>query len=707
MVPWPTTLSRLLAPERPGVRRIPRFSLLDRYFFSALILAVLSVLLAYQFRLPFSLDVGGPIDRPLLFWVHDPQLDKAAGTRYRWTTGGTDFFVRDWGAGNPVALRIRVTRYKPPNNISDLTLYVNGVEFAEPEASGQGWQEYTLPITDARFLSSDDLDVKFESDTFIPKYEIPGNPDPRRLGIEISSIKLLPLQYRNNGWQIVNGFVWSPTRFPPWDLAIYFVASAISLYLGVTVFKFPRQAALVVSVLFSLSAGIALVLARPYVTLFADTFLLLIVASILVGFAARVVIPRFFLWGGVRAPEWDIDLLSLIFAFAFLVKMAMLLYPQTISFDLLYHIHRLTGVMQGTLFWSIPSGKNEFGGQAVPYSPSYYLFLAPFTKLVSGQLLVQLSGVLLDNVSIFVVYFLLKKYFQGGDKKTVDGDRPQSEERTAGRAGLFAAWIYVLAPLGFIAFSWGIYANIFGQFLTLLLVVALIEGFDHLTRPRAFLVVALLFSLTLLSHTSVFASVVPLFAVWVALLFIFGRMWRARPFWALIAAIVLASTVAFAVYYSEFVGLVAEGTEQIASSAADPTTRNVAGEASSLLQLLQPARTQYVAVPLYIYAAALAGFVLLLVWSWRSTTRGRFLVLTMLVAWFAAFFLLIVVRAEFGFSSRYVNFAMPAIALCAGAALAWLYDRGLVGRAISLGLVALLSAQGLYHWYILVMYQYH
>lgn len=704
---WTTTLSKLFALQRTSTRLTLRLSFFDRHFFAALVVAVLSVLLAYQFRLPFTVAVGGPIDRPLLYWVHDPQLDKAAGIRYRWTTGGTDFYVRDWGAGNPIALRIRVTRFKPPNGISDLTLYLNGIELAEPDASGQGWQEYTIPITDDKYLASEDLDVRFESDTFIPKYEIPGNPDPRKLGIQISSVKLIPLQYRDNGWELVNGLVWRPTQLPPLDLALYFVASSLLIYSGITLFKIPRRAALAISLLFSIAAAVALVIARPYLTLFADTFPLLILASVFVGIAARAIVPRFFGWGGVQAPSWDINLLSLTFALAFLLKMAMLLYPQTISFDLLYHVHRLTGVMQGTLFWSIPSGKNEFGGQPVPYSPSYYVFLAPFTDIVPGQILVQLSGVLLDNVSIFFIYFLLYKYFTLIESRGNPADASPLETRFAGRAGLFASWIYVIAPLAFIAFSWGIYANIFGQFLTLVLVVALVVGFDTLTRPGTFLVIALLFSLTLLSHTSVFASVVPLFAVWAAFLFVLGRMWRARTFWALIASIVLASVAAFGVYYSEFVGLVAQGTEQIASAASDPVTRNVAGESSTLLQLLQPARTPYTAVPLYVYAATLAGFCLLLFLAWRAPTRGRFLLLTMLSAWFVAFFLLIVVRAEFGFSSRYVNFAMPAISLCAGGALAWLYARGGLGRAITLGLGVLLTAQGLYHWYILVMYQYH
>ena len=677
----------------------------DPLLYVALGAALISVALAYQFCSPFSLSAGGPFSNLFLRHIHDPQVD--GQTRFRWTMGDSEMFLRNWGVGIPLELRIRVTRWQPPNRVADLTLYVNGLEFAEPQASGQGWQEYTLQVTDPKFLASDDLQVKFVTDTFVPKDEIPGSKDPRRLGIQISSINLRPLQYEEGGWHSSNGLVWNPTRIPPYDLALDFVASALALYLGVGVFRLQRLYRLIVSLLFSLCAAVALVWVRPYITIFTNTFFVILVASIFVGLMAKAVVPRFFTWGGVHAGEWDINLLSLIFALAFLVKMSMLLYPQTISFDLLYHVHRLAGVMQDNLFWSIPSGKNEFGGQPVPYSPSFYLFLAPFSELVPMQLLVQLSGVLLDNVSIFFIYYLLRKYLGTVGHRSSKSQDPEPNNRSSGRAGLFAAWIYIFAPLSFIALSWGIYANLFGQFLTLLLVVALLEAFDKLTRMRAFVIVALLFTLTLLSHSSVFVSVVPLFAAWVALLFVLGRMWRARTFWALIGSIALASALSFVIYYSDFLGLVAEGTMQIASTAADPTTRNVTGETLTFLQLLQPARTQFVAVPLYIYAAALAGLAGLIYRAWHSPTRSSFLLVTMLVAWFAAFALLMLVRAEFGFSARYVNFAMPAIALCAGAALAWLYARGLLGRAIAIGLVLLLTAQGLYHWYVLVMYQYH
>ncbi|MGB8648290.1 MAG: hypothetical protein WCF84_23840 [Anaerolineae bacterium] len=666
--------------------------LLDPYLIGALLLALLAIILAYQFRYPFSIQVGGPIDGPLLSHIHAPQIEKPIPTQripMRWTTGDSELLLSDWGAGNPLELQVSLSRWQPDNGIADLTLEVNGQEFDKPQAAGQGRQDYKLPITDPQFLQSNNLSVKFLSDTFNPSKTIPGSKDDRNLGIELYSIKLTPLQEVSGQWRAVDGLVWAPFKLPPLRTSLAFIGSALALYLGMVLFKIPRRLAFGVVAIATIAAAIGLVWVRPYLTLFAVPFFELLVLSILIGLFARLIVPRLLAWGGIRPVAWELDLLALLFAFAFLVKIVFLLYPQTISFDLLYHAHRLQWVMEGTLFWSIPSGANEFGGKDVPYLPSYYLFLAPFARFVNGELLVKLSGILLDNVTIGFIYFLVKKYFDDG------------------RAGLFAAWIYIVVPLSFIAISWGIYANIYGQFLTLLLVVALVEAFDRLTTPRGFMVIALLFTLTLLSHTSVFASIVPMFAIWAILLLALDRAWGKKPYWAFIGSILIASVIAFFAYYAHFVGLMTAGTSQIVDAASTEATRNLGDKGLTFLDLLQPARTEFIAVPLYIYAAMVAGFGWLIYQARRTPTRERFLLLTMLAAWFAALGILMYTRAEFGFSSRYVNFAMPAIALCAGAAFSWVYAHGLVGRGLALGAAAFLGAQGAYHWFVLVMYKYH
>lgn len=706
----PPSRAAPLAPTRLALRRAAWPLWRDPYLYAVLLLSWIALFASYQFRLPFFIDIGGQIDRPLLVWVHDPQFDPGLNLRYRWTTGGTEIVLPGWGRGSPVELRLRVTRWMPDNHISDLTVYVNGLPFAEPAASGQGWQEYSLPVTDPQFLASDDLRIKLETDTFVPKTDIPGATDPRRLGVQLDSVGLVPLEPAGGGWRAATGLAFSPFRLPPTEFTLSLVASALVLYLTLVAFRRPRAAAFVVSTGFSIAVAIGLVLARPYVALFGSTFFSILLGGVAAALVARWLAPRLFAWGGVRAPELDLDLLSLLFALAVVVKLSFLLYPQTISYDLLYHIHRLEDVLRGTLFWSIPSGKNEFGGQPVPYLPSYYLFLAPFAGTVPLRLLVQLSGVLLDSVTIFFLYYLAKKYL------------------ASRRAGLFAAWIYILVPLALIAISWGIYANLFGQFLTLVLAVVLVDQVDRMNRPRAWLVVTLLFALTFLSHTSVLVSVIPFFGLWVAFLFIAGRGWRSRPLWLLVGSILVAAAVAFAVYYSEFVGLVAQGTQQIAESAGEGATGSAAGEALTFWQLLQPARTEFTAVHPYLYACALAGLLLLSYRAWRARARGPFLVVALLVAWILAFFLLAWVRAEFGFSTRYVNFAMPAIALCAGAAWAWLWDAGdrlwsrgvprvdiggslvhlpLYTRLAVLALMLVLAGQGAYHWFVLAMFKYH
>lgn len=665
--------------------RLKKF-VLDAQLWLALLLAFVALWLAYQIRVPLALDIGGQTDRVLLSWVFDPVIDKPTQTRYRWTTGGTELDLRAWGAHNPVELELRANRAHPHDRIAALTILVNDVEIATLPKQSRAWETYTLQITDPRALASDDLRIQFASDTYVPRDELPDSNDARRLGVMLDSVVLRPLVHTQSGWQAVNTFTLAPLQFPPLNFTLTFLGCVVLIYAGMSVFAMPRPLPLLASVGFAFAVSGALVLARPYITLFATEMLLVLGAGLLAGVIARWGARTMFRWGGIGVTDFDVNVLALLFAFAFVIKMAMLLYPQTISFDLLYHIHRLQDVMGGLVFWSIPSGKNEFGGQAVPYLPSFYLFLAPLAQFVPLRLLMQLSGAVLDSLTLFVLYFWAKRYFG------------------APRAGLFAAWIYIVVPLTFVALSWGIYANLNGQFWTLLLIVALIETVDRLTTPRAFVAVTLLLTLTILSHTSVFVTIAPLLGIWIVAMFFVRRPRENIP---LLLSVAGACVIAFALYYSQFVDLIAAGASSITDTSLEQGSFNVSGETLTIFQLLQPARTEFTASPLYIYAAALFGGALFARMTWRAPNQKRVAFALMLAAWFGAFLVMLIIRAQFGFSARYVNFVMPALALCAGMAFAWVWERGILGRIAAFGASALLAAQGLYHWYVLIFFKYH
>jgi hypothetical protein len=673
-----------------------RSAFLDRYLFAAVACAAFAVVLAYQVRLPFKLAVGGPIDGPLLSSVHDPEVEKTSGTHFRWTTGSSELILRDWGAGNPALLRVRVSRWQPDGGIADLAIYVNGLELAKPQASGQGWQEYALPVTENKFLRSDDLRIKFESDTFIPKTDVPGSQDARRLGIQINSIALIPLQHKNGAWRPAAGLVWSPVKLPPLDLALYFVGFALAVYLSLSAFTFPRPAAWLATVGVSALAAGLLILARPYVTLFAGNFFLILLASICLAFLARYLMPRWFVLGGVHAEASEVNTLAVMLAFAFLFKLAFLLYPQTVSFDLLYHLHRLQGVLEGRLHWLNQSTQDVFGGQQVPYQPGFYVFLSPLGQLAREsedylKMLIRLAGVLFDCVPIAILYFWLKKYL---------GD---------GRAGLFAGWIYMAAPLGLIALSMGLYTNLFGQFTTLLLLVGLLEALGRISSPRAFVVLTLLFTLAMLAHAGVFVSLVILLGIWFAMLYSRPASWRTAPFWRLVGCIAIASVIAFALYYSDFASMLASGDLRVSAlSAADTSAAaSAAAPPVTFWQLLQPARTRFTGIDSYIYLSALLGIFGLALVARRIRSRGITLFVTLLGAYGVSFLVSLALRATLGFSPRYVNFTLPAIAVCAGVTWAWIYGRGRAGRLAAVGISLVLLVQDAYQWYILAMYQYH
>ncbi|MGE5140061.1 MAG: hypothetical protein ACM3JD_11405, partial [Rudaea sp.] len=350
----------------------------DPFAYLIFLLALALFSAAYQFSVPFSFTAAGPFTSLFLHGVYYKEFDKVV--RFRWTDGYARVLIRDWGAGHEASLHLRVTRWQPNDRISDLTVFVNDVELAEPQAAGQGWQEYALPITDPKYLTSDDLRIRLESDTFSPKAEIPGSADKRYLGVQLDRIEMWPLVRQGGNWRQVNYPVWDPFVLPPPRVVFSLAGSILLFYLGLVLFRVPRRPAFAVSAAAALGAAAILIFARPFLPIFATQALIVMAVSVVLGLGLRAVLPRFMAWGGVDAPASEINLLALIFAFGFLVKTAFLWYPQMISFDLLYHVHRVQYIMEGNLFWSIPSAFNEFGGQAVPYLPSFYLFLAPFAR---------------------------------------------------------------------------------------------------------------------------------------------------------------------------------------------------------------------------------------------------------------------------------------------------------------------------------------
>jgi hypothetical protein len=91
----------------------------SRYVYAALFIAFFAVFSAYQFRTPLSVNVGGPIDGPLLYNVYAPEIE-ASTTRFRWTTDDSELLLRDWGSGNPVELQLLLNLAHPQGRSAEL-----------------------------------------------------------------------------------------------------------------------------------------------------------------------------------------------------------------------------------------------------------------------------------------------------------------------------------------------------------------------------------------------------------------------------------------------------------------------------------------------------------------------------------------------------------------------------------------------------------
>jgi hypothetical protein len=96
-------------------------------------------------------------------------------------------------------------------------------------------------------------------------------------------------------------------------------------------------------------------------------------------------------------------------------------------------------------------------------------------------------------------------------------------------AGVFAVALYLAAPLAFITFGWGVYANLFAQ-QVLVLTLAVWLAVPWVRRPRASLVLLGFFLVIgILSHASMLLSVALFWGVLIALSGFFQQGLRPRP----------------------------------------------------------------------------------------------------------------------------------------------------------------------------------
>jgi len=346
---------------------------------------------------------------------------------------------------------------------------------------------------------------------------------------------------------------------------------------------------------------------------------------------------------------------------AWAIRLGGLLHPQAYTSDLGLHANNLRGVTGGEIIFT-ETLPGEAGGGPAPYPPAQYVMLLPFRLLLGAERLIEAGNTLADSLFIVSGWLLL---------------------RTAGasaRIALFAGSLYLFATPLLVSLSIGEMANVWGQALVGPLLLVL-YGWHAGVLPTWALVATL--AIAFLGHLGVFLSLLPFFAVYLALLFI-----RDGPWARLAGVLALALLVVVAVFYSSFARSVAADGGNARVPFGLGRVRHELVLSLGLMGRTGPLNA----------GLGLAGLALL----FRRVAEGRAMELLwlLLLAWWLSALLSLGTLLWTQQALRWQAFLFPALALCGGVVLAALHHRGGARRALAYALLTIIIVRGAALWYV-------
>jgi hypothetical protein len=655
-MPFAAGLPRLLAVLRHETRAWA-LALADKRCWALLLLALVLLTLATQAPLHYRINVGQEdrpgADLPLLVRFNTPERDSHG--RFRWTDERSIIFLPGLGR-RPVEMRLTVFPIGP--QVASI-----GPQVVELWARGRILTALPVRVEGAIYkvaLAPGDLAagrVELRSTTFSP----PG--DPRQLGVPLTAVAIDGLG---------PGFV-VPTAWPllGW-LAAFVLAWLLLRRLG-----FPPTSALGLLLAPVCLLALATALDPPRAALGLRPLLHTLVLSCLFALLLRVLLPplarSLALPLDTRALRWLILLTILVAGLRYGGK----IYPYAMPGDIGFHTNRFNDVLLRGMFVLIIPHR----GVDLPYPPAFYFLLAPLRLTgIEVPTLLRAGQALLDALSLPLMYALA-----------------MSMQRSLGAAfrqelGLVAAGIYGLAAAGFMAFWWNFSTFIYAQFVLLLLLLTLTLVWPWLIAPsggfvrqRHYFWLSCVVLLFVLSHSTALMNAALLIGGGGFMLLLGWRQpWARRASPRLVLGTGIALMLAFLIYYSnysamfldQFARLVGGGLTGLANR--EPVGRDLLWRTLWYDGLI----THYGFFPLPL---ALVGLALLVPCAWLRGPHA--LVLPMLMALVMGIglgFAILPFISGSTLATRYLMFALWAVALGASVATVLLWRRGRAGRLLVL-----------------------
>lgn len=657
------------------------------HFPLVLLVTLFGVSMAYQFDTRHAIDVGEYYDRVYLSGFHEREppaevMLPPGGERYRWSEAQAEIVFPGVGARDRL-LSLRLHGWRPEGLPGpEVQVFLNG-RLLGRFVAGLTWQEYRFSVP-AEAVGAGTLRVGLEVAAFVPA-EVGLGSDPRSLGLAVSQVELLPTGNPGPAW-------------PAWDQVGWCVLAVAACYLALAATGLrPRWAAL--------AAGLAvgplsffLARYRLWTTIFTQRLAILAGLGLLLVLLCPWLFRRILRWGRVRATEREMHLLLVIFLLGFLLKAGGLLYPYSVAWDLKLQLHWSSWILDGRLGQvygpasplnelTMPQEWGEKGEKPLlPYSPFYHMTAALFFFLPWRPYdTANIVSVFLDTTRPFLLYFLALRLGLGR------------------RAGLWAALLYAAFPATFLLHAWGNTPTTTGLWWCFAATCYMVGAWERLRHPRTWSGLVLFLLGALLFYTATAAMM----GVFVLLLLLglapSARHLPGRPLGAVLLALVTAVGLALALYYGQFlVPLVTQTVPKVVEAlrhgGVGLGTVPVSWPEYLRAHLDRLGRLRdgrVLLAPLALALIGLGGGGL----SQQGPEERWRLRRWVLLACFGTALLFFLIGFRVDLVDKEIWFALPAIALCAGAALECFWRRGPAGRALGVGLLCFLVFAALYLWF--------
>lgn len=482
--------------------------------------AALLISLAYQRTPLYAIAIGGAPeqDRPYIDDFHDSEATTPGNEqfRFRWTRGESVVRLPGLGARD---YQLRLTLTGGPNPARTFRVAVNGNQLHGPHGSaetpfGPGLQEYRFDLP-AAFVASGDVVVLLAVAPFTPQ------GDSRDLGLALNRVEVAP---EGGGLTL------------PAYAELAWLTAAVGLVFAVLArCGFGTRAALAGGALWALGEAGFIAFDRLWLTLLGSTIAWVLLAAGLLIAALDPPLARAwrrFGWAEERAGgrRW----LLALFGTVFVLRLCGVLHPHIFIYDIGFHVNRLINVAEeGQYVLKVKSA--EWGNRYTYYPPTMYLVLAPLRFLLADKaLLIKVFAVTLDSTRILLLYLLVRR------------------ATGSARAALLAGFFLAALPISILAYQWGIFSNLFGEWFVLAALCLVVLAYERLRQPAIGAALAAALFMAFVSHPGVILLSGAVFLAIVALFWI-ARETRGQA--GVLAAIyAVALLLSFAAYHRQTVG---------------------------------------------------------------------------------------------------------------------------------------------------------